>query len=493
MTTNHNTAEHTTSAGFEHVENISATNGNTTASTTSAGIEHFKNISATNDNITYTKSAGFEYLKNISATSDNITASTTSSGFEHFKNISATNDNITYTKSAGFEYLKNISAEFYISHDTTEYEHSMTTQYNSSQYTTSTGYEALKDISDRELLIYTILMLIILLLGTFGNVVAFLVFQRRHLTKVVTTFYYRTLVLTDIAILSIGLMPEIIKHMSSFDLLSTSVLSCRVLFWALHFCTDFESWVLIIVGVERVFGVYYPHKIMIYWTKHKAWVSLFIIGGLSLLLNIPTIFVYDITMDDKLCSQSDSQFAHTWMWVDTMLFSIIPIFLLMYCNVGINWNLLRVDKAIQKHSTNRKANTSMALIMISMFFSFVLLTPSRIIVSLLMSYTVLHLKRAELVTSLIFYVNYAIKCVIYRSICPRFTQQFKEFWCCDNPDPSEEYKRSLTKHRSNTIEEQKSSLKKTRSNTSEPSQGDVSIASIGIQISTPDGNQNTTV
>ncbi len=306
-----------------------------------------------------------------------------------------------------------------------------TSEDNSTQtITTLTEYEFSEDISDTEHLIFTCLMLIIISLGSLGNLVAFLVFQRKHLRKNVTTLYYRALVLLDIAILNIGLLPVIVKQLSDFDLLSTSMVSCRGLSWTLHFLIDFEAWVLVTVSICSFLSVTYPYQILSFWTKQKAWISFVGIAGLSLLLNIPTAFVYDITMDDKLCSQSQDRFVNAWIWLDAMLFSIIPLLILIPCNVGITWTLSKVDNIAQKHQTEKRFLTSMALVLLSLFLSFSILTTPRITVGLLTLSTPLHKRRADFCSSLLFHINYAIKFIIFRSLCPRFSQQFKECCCC---------------------------------------------------------------
>lgn len=118
-----------------------------------------------------------------------------------------------------------------------------------------------------------IVPLVLLILGTVGNAVSFVVFMRRALRDVVTTLYYRALVVINLVTLWVGICLPIPLWWSGLNK-EQSVAVFTTLDVVLPYLMYCEAWTLVTVCLERYVGVMHPHRALVSWTKKRAFYSL---------------------------------------------------------------------------------------------------------------------------------------------------------------------------------------------------------------------------
>lgn len=111
---------------------------------------------------------------------------------------------------------------------------------------------------------------IILIIGTIGNCLSFLVLSRATIAKSNLSVYFRVLAICDTITLIIGLFPEFLHQISYFRLSTISDWTCRFQRFCNFFFGDIACWTLVLVSLERLIAVVWPLKAKIWCSKTRA-------------------------------------------------------------------------------------------------------------------------------------------------------------------------------------------------------------------------------
>ena len=207
---------------------------------------------------------------------------------------------------------------------------------------------------------------------------------------------------------------------------------CITLDTSLTFLTYSEAWTTVVLCVERCFGVLYPHKAMITWTKRRAFLSLAMVAVGCAIFTIPEVLFVSsscIYRNIPVLPASLRLVFHV----------ILPLMFLVVCLLTVNIGVYRSTRSLQTNSTTRTLQTSMAKILLSLTLTYLLFSaPSTIKVFLYSfmdrsSLDVSHSNLIEILLNFCFFANCCIKFVIFRSICPRFSQQCNIFCGLEKP------------------------------------------------------------
>ena len=180
-------------------------------------------------------------------------------------------------------------------------------------------YNIYSKIADQRGTYYSAL---ILLAGTVGNLLLFLVIRKT--TKRSIGLLLRALSVGNLLDLWLYLFPMFIYTATRFSLRDISVLTCKLIPYFSYSSTDFTVFIIIISAVDRLVAIWFPLKMRNYCTARNAFAALIMVSLLSLSISIPTMLARGITSKGT-CGHTSLQYymdyIHTWV-----IFTAISIF-----------------------------------------------------------------------------------------------------------------------------------------------------------------------
>ncbi len=223
----------------------------------------------------------------------------------------------------------------------------------------------------------------LLIIGTIGNILSFLVFLRRTLRDSVMSFYLRALALGDLVVVWSLALPITINNIFGIDITSIHNVSCWLIIYLCHTSMLFSVWVLLTVTIERFVAVTFPHKMNIIFTHRQAYVSVVVFVLVAMCLNIHFMFSLKVITypDQQLCCFNNASSFHYYSvyvhpWIMHILYSFIPIFVIIVCNIGIIYKVKARGKLLREMNVQNggRPQTSMIAILLTISFTFVMLT-----------------------------------------------------------------------------------------------------------------------
>lgn len=146
------------------------------------------------------------------------------------------------------------------------------------------------------LYLYTIEVLIryippvILILGTFGNVLSFIVLTRRPMRSVSTYLYLAVLSVMDTVVLLVGLLNQWIGFLTGVFLMDLTNWLCKLMPVVLCTASDYSVWLIVAVTIERYIAVCHPLKARSMCSTTKAIKAIICIGIALFVLNCHFFF-----------------------------------------------------------------------------------------------------------------------------------------------------------------------------------------------------------
>lgn len=205
---------------------------------------------------------------------------------------------------------------------------------------------------------------ILLIIGTFGNILSFLIL-RKSMMRVSTYFYLAVLALADLLVLYIGLLRLWTGEITGVDIRNSNNWICKITIFLSYTASDFSVWLIVAVTVERYIAVCHPLKASILCSVQRARVVT--VSMLVLLIMINSHFLLTVHISDTYLNESarceavpEHQFMVNivWPYVDTVLYSFAPNFLLFNLNFWIIKQVVTAKKCRTQlqHCTSGRNN-----------------------------------------------------------------------------------------------------------------------------------------
>ena len=229
-----------------------------------------------------------------------------------------------------------------------------------------------------------------LFVGVIGNALTFAVFSMKGYRGSLTSMLYRALAVADgiVVVLYDGLhsLPVQIVEKSVF---TRNTVSCKMITSLYFWFRAFSGWVLVLIALERVIGVLFPHRAKVLCRKRPfGWMIL----GTSIVLlafYAPLVFSIEhvaIYIDDVYygggCSTAPPGSPLEWYgvvffnWMNLMAASILPFFFIITFNILIIYGILKarlVVKQASSYQSGSQKNNTVAILM-SISVTFIILT-----------------------------------------------------------------------------------------------------------------------
>lgn len=182
---------------------------------------------------------------------------------------------------------------------------------------------------------------IIIILGTFGNIMSFIILSRKQMRKHSTYTYLAVLSITDLFVLCVGLLKIWVEEFTGYSIQAQHDWSCRTFVVLLYTASDYSVWLIIAVTVERWIAVCRPLKAPSLCNQRKAVKT--IVAILIILMAINLHFLW--TLGVKSYPYGDETFdkcdpgkgfellvKEVWPWIDACIYSFLPLGIILTLN-----------------------------------------------------------------------------------------------------------------------------------------------------------------
>lgn len=212
--------------------------------------------------------------------------------------------------------------------------------------------------------LWRVASILLILLGTLGNGLSFLVMSRSSIRKTVTSLLLRALAVVDTCVLWTGYFTDWVLIVFDYDVRIQSEFNCRfqhiMFYWTFHY----SAWILVLVTTERFISVVFPLKAKKIITKRTMVVCLITIGISLFILSSHFFWTQklDFIEDGELRCVNDTEtydfwLSKIWPWIDLTVYSIIPFIIICTGNIAITSRVL-ISRKKTTGSTTSSTSTS---------------------------------------------------------------------------------------------------------------------------------------
>ena len=235
--------------------------------------------------------------------------------------------------------------------------------------------------------------IILLAVGTVGNLVTIAVLLRKNLRASSSHLYLLALTVTDLLILYLGLFRRWLYY--SFDVDIRLELGCGPHIWLLYACLGCSSWILVALTLERVISVKFPVYARNGFSRKVTSTVLISIVTVSAVFDLIYLFAYKRSdkhlnyqpsgnITSKIVCVQETQLSHiieVWFWLDLAFASLVPFAILFIGNMYIAHELIvhRIQKQQTDTSHHHHRPITKLLIFLSLMFAITTL-PARLTV-----------------------------------------------------------------------------------------------------------------
>lgn len=235
---------------------------------------------------------------------------------------------------------------------------------------------------------------IFLVIGTFGNVFAFLILRNKTMTRQSTNLFLAALAVTDSVVLYLGLLRKWLEVLINVDFQSKSVWLCKGISVLAYANSQFSVWLIIAVTIERYIVVSQPLHASRFCNLTRAKRVITLLGVIFFLLNLHFLWTVTLVKKSKggvMKSECDAvpQFTFlvtvVWPWIDAVLYALLPFLLIVIFNALIIVQTVRAttwrDDAqkgpminMEKRKAYKDNNVKLTVMLLSVSFTFLIST-----------------------------------------------------------------------------------------------------------------------
>ncbi|CAH1793106.1 unnamed protein product [Owenia fusiformis] len=223
--------------------------------------------------------------------------------------------------------------------------------------------------------LYVYLLPFWVFLGTFGNCLSAVVSLLKQMRKYSMSTYMFFLAISDTGVLLVSAlrywMGKIVKN---GDLKMLNDPACKIIGGFLyHFVRHSSVWIVVLMTFERFIIAFFPLRAKTLVTKRHPVLACLLVWGVLAIIDLNLLWVYELIYDcivtettvsiQKRCFTTKARFI--WPWIDFLLYSALPISLLIIFNTLLCVKLLQTSKLRRsltnndfRHTTSTKNRTT---------------------------------------------------------------------------------------------------------------------------------------
>lgn len=235
---------------------------------------------------------------------------------------------------------------------------------------------------------------VLLVLGIIGNVLSFFILRHKTMTRQSTTLFLAVLSIADSLVLFIGLFRKWIGEITDVDIQHESMFLCKTITVLGYSTSQYSVWLIVAVTIERFIVVCRPLQASRYCNQRRARRVVLIMIGVFLAINSHLFWTVELTeqtKDDNIVLRCEAGPKYVvfidriWPWVDLVLYSLVPLVILLFFNTLIikqvvratvgrdmlqNGPLIKVDP----RRNTKDANVKLTIMLLTISFTFLATT-----------------------------------------------------------------------------------------------------------------------
>ena len=201
---------------------------------------------------------------------------------------------------------------------------------------------------------------VILLFGTFGNVMTVIILRRLRSGWSAMNVYLTALALSDTAMLYTGALPMWARKVLDYDVYASHVVVCKLASWTMTTSAALSAWLLVVLTAQRAASVVWPHRVNVICTRHKSVVIIVVITAVCSSLHSHALNGFKIMKlyngSTERCTFGSMAYqdfwVNVWVRVNMFVYSVIPSVGLIVSNAVLGWKLtVSVKEAREKFAT----------------------------------------------------------------------------------------------------------------------------------------------
>ena len=201
---------------------------------------------------------------------------------------------------------------------------------------------------------------LILLFGTFGNVMTVIILRRLRSGWSAMNVYLTALALSDTAMLYSGTLLMWSRKVLDYDIFASHVVVCKLGIWVMNTAAALSAWLLVALTAQRAASVVWPHRVNVMCTRHKSVIVIVVINVVCGLLYSHTAYGYDMVKFDngtrERCTFSSVDYQEfyvsIWVRIDIFIFCVLPSVSLIVSNAVLGWKLAAAVKQAKEKLSN---------------------------------------------------------------------------------------------------------------------------------------------
>ena len=261
--------------------------------------------------------------------------------------------------------------------------------------------------------IFIITTIVIAIIGLVGNVLCIVVMLNKTMRHLPFAVFSGVLAVSDSCILILSVLSSVVSLKENSQIVSYT--SCGFIVFAVFFCNQFSSWVVVFLTIERMVAVLVPLKCREIVTRRRAIAILSLTGFILFGVNVHSFWTMGYS--NSRCAWNEkfhkSIFYDIFVWVDAVLFFILPAAIILVLNLTIICKLWQIRK---QHLSSFKKQKSAIIILFGVSIAFIVLTSPEAIRDI---YQLLYRRQGQ-TTGWAYYVpvtlwlmNYAVNFYLY--------------------------------------------------------------------------------
>lgn len=284
---------------------------------------------------------------------------------------------------------------------------------------------------------------VVILTGTVGNTLTFIVMMQREMKQTSTCFYIAALSIGDTGFLYLSALKTWIRTWSGFEMLHVSNGMCKTLTFLIYFSMHLSAWLIVAVTIERFIAIWYPLRASKFCSLRRAKISVTIIVLTFILFDSHLFLTAELTPDNMCNSYSYKNIICDMLpYLHLVIYSIVPFLILIIFNSLIIYSLVRHSKLTVLSMTKddrqlRYNHRRLAITLLTVSFVWMFMTiPASLFTIALPPPHDMHSAAQLLLVKVIFYIflyiNHSINFFLYCFTGHRFRQELWKIICRKN-------------------------------------------------------------
>ena len=201
----------------------------------------------------------------------------------------------------------------------------------------------------------------LIVIGTIGNILSLVVLQSKYFRNAPSSFIMSALSCTDTGVLLCGVTRHWVLSLTDYavDIRHMALVSCWTHYFFIYVLWELSSWSLALLTIERMASVKWPFKAKELFSKKRMLIAWSTVALCLITINLH--WFVTVEYKDDACYDVDESrlfMYHIWPWMDLVLSSLAPLFIIVTCNITIITILLKARKLRQDQMKVNQADES---------------------------------------------------------------------------------------------------------------------------------------